>query len=73
MLSSLAEIIKETHVVWLHKGRIEDDAHGVLVLPKDQSDELENRHVAWVERRFGFPVVIAILALTALLIAIVPS
>lgn len=53
MLSSLAEIMKETHVAWLHKGRLEDDTHGVLVLPKDQSDELENRHVAWVEQHLS--------------------
>ena len=31
--------------VWLHKGSLEDDTHGVLVLPKCQSDELENCHV----------------------------
>lgn len=50
VLSSLAEIFKETHVVWLHKGSIENDTHGILVLTKDQSDELESRHAAWVEQ-----------------------
>ena len=50
MLSSLAEIFKETHVVWLHKGRIEDDTHGVLVLTKEQSDALMAHHAAWVAK-----------------------
>ena len=48
MLSSLAEILKETHVVWLHKKGMEDDTHGILVLAKGQSDELTNHHGAWV-------------------------
>ena len=50
MLSSLAEIFRKTHVVWLHKGSMEDDTHGILVLSKDQSDELEERHAVWVEQ-----------------------
>ncbi len=53
MLCSLAEIFKETHVVWLHKERLDDDTHGVLVLPRDQSDELKSHHAAWVEQHLS--------------------
>lgn len=48
MLSSLAEIFKETHVIWLHKKGMEDDTHGILALAKGQSDELTKHHGNWV-------------------------
>lgn len=47
-INSLAEIIGDTHDVWLHKRAMEDDTHGVLVLPKDHSDELVRNHASWV-------------------------
>ncbi len=49
VLSSLAELLRETHDVWLHKASMEDDTHGVLVLSRSFSRELAEKHASWVK------------------------
>ena len=51
VLGSLAELVSETHDVWLHKGSMEDDTHGVLVLSRRFSWELMEKHASWVKER----------------------
>ena len=51
VLASLVELVGETHDVWLHKGSMEDDTHGVLVLTRSFSRELREKHASWVKER----------------------
>ncbi len=48
-INSLAEIISDTHSVWLHKNAMENDTHGILVLPNNHSEELKRNHAPWIE------------------------
>ena len=50
VLCSLAELLKDTHDVWLNKPFMEGDTHGFLVLTKSQSGELAEKHTGWVEQ-----------------------
>ena len=54
LICSLAEVLRDTHEVWAHKASLQDDTHGLLVLTKEQSDELKEHHTAWVEQHL-FP------------------
>ena len=51
VLDSLAELVSETHDVWLHKDSMGDDTHGVLVLSRRFSRELTEKHPSWVKAR----------------------
>ena len=49
VLSSLAELLSDTHEVWLHKASTENDTHGILVLSRSASRLLEEKHAPWVK------------------------
>ncbi len=49
MINSLAEIIGETHDIWLHKEAMDSDTHGILVLPKYDSNALTEKYASWVK------------------------
>lgn len=50
VLSSCAELVKDSHDVWLHKESLENDTHGFLITSKSQSRELQDNHADWVAK-----------------------
>ena len=50
VLCSCAELCKASYDVWLYKPALDDDTHGFLVLTKEESAILRNKHSEWKKR-----------------------